>query len=104
MELSQSSAPSVSEKDRLQSLEYAISCAILAKAGPQRSRVLAMLYSDERSVRLPNFQMLEKMFKERIISQQEVQAFEKILQEHQKADTGNKRTVRRGGSRRGSGE
>lgn len=63
MELSQSTAETVKDSDRLQSLEYAISCAILAKAGPQRSRVLAMLYSDERSKQLANYPMLEKMLK-----------------------------------------
>jgi hypothetical protein len=93
MELSQSSFEAVKDADRSQSLEYAVSCAILAKAGPPRSRVLAMLYSDERSKSLQNFSMLEKMFKERIIAAHEVDAFEKILQEHQKADTGSKRTV-----------
>ena len=93
MELSQSSFEAVKDADRSQSLEFAISCAILAKAGPPRSRVLAMLYSDERSKSLQNFSMLEKMFKERIIAAHEVDAFEKILQEHQKADTGSKRTV-----------
>jgi len=93
MELSQSTAASVSDAGRMQSLEYAVSCAILAKAGPQRSRVLAMLYSDERSKQLPNFAMLEKVFRERIISAAEVQAFEQLLQEHQKADTGSGRTV-----------
>lgn len=94
MELSQTAFDAVKDEDRAQSLEYAISCAILAKAGPPRSRVLAMLYSDERSKSVQNFAMLEKMFKERIISAAEVDSFEKILQEHQKADTGSKRTVR----------
>ena len=93
MELSQSSFDTVSDSDRSQSLEYAISCGILAKAGPARSRVLAMLCSDERSRSLQNFAMLEKMFKERIISAAEVSAFEKMLQPHQIAETGTKRTV-----------
>ena len=93
MELSQSTFDAVKDSDRQQSLEYAISCAILAKAGPPRSRVLALLYSDERSKHLQNFGMLEKMFKDRIISNAEVLTFEKMLQDHQKADTSNKRTV-----------
>lgn len=33
----------------------------------QRSRLLATLYKDERSVRLPNFAMLEKMFMDRLL-------------------------------------
>jgi len=93
MELSQSSSESVKDADRLLSLEYAVSCAILAKAGPQRSRVLAMLYSDDRSKQLPNYPMLEKMLKERIISASETATFEQLLQDHQKADTGSGRTV-----------
>jgi COP9 signalosome complex subunit 4 len=93
MELSQSTAATVSDAGRMQSLEYAVSCAVLSKAGPQRSRVLAMLYSDERAKQLPNFHMLEKVFRERIISASEVTAFEQLLQEHQKADTGSGRTV-----------
>lgn len=93
MELSQSTFEAVKDADRSQSLEYAISCAILAKAGAPRSRVLALLYSDERSKQLQNYAMLEKMFKDRIISHDEVAAFEKMLQEHQKADTSSNRTV-----------
>ncbi len=33
--------------------------------GPSRSRVLAMLYSDERSQHLANYNLLEKVFKVR---------------------------------------
>ena len=93
MELSQSTFDAVKDTDRIQSLEYAVSCAILAKAGAPRSRVLALLYSDERSRHLQNYGMLEKMFKDRIISNEEVVAFEKILGEHQKAATSSSRTV-----------
>jgi len=93
MELSQSSFDGMSDADRMKSLEYAVTCAILAKAGPPRSRVLALLCSDERCRTLHNDALLIKMFNERIISQTEVEAFEKTLQEHQKADTASKRTV-----------
>lgn len=97
LELSQQTSAAttglVTEQDLLQSLEYSITCAILAKAGPPRSRVLAMLYSDERSKQLTNYGMLEKMFKERIISPTEVTKFESLLSEHQQASTANGRTV-----------
>lgn len=93
MELSQSTFDTVTDADRAQSLEYAISCAILAKAGAPRSRVLALLYSDDRSKHLANYSMLEKMFLERIISNEEVAAFEQLLQEHQKAATSSSRSV-----------
>ena len=64
----------VGEAERLEALKYgrytlpcslrrfAIQCAILAKAGPQRSRMLAMLYKDERSSKLEIHSILEKMY------------------------------------------
>jgi COP9 signalosome complex subunit 4 len=93
MELSQNSAGLISEADILQTLEFAVTCAILAKAGPSRARVLVMLYSDERSKQLNNYSMLEAMFRQKIIKPQEVSKFEKMLAEHQKADTASGRTV-----------
>jgi COP9 signalosome complex subunit 4 len=93
MELTQNQLGLISEADLLKTLEYAISCAILAKAGPNRSRVLALLYSDERSKTLPNFFMLEKMFNEQVIKTQEVSIFEKLLQSHQKAITASGHSV-----------
>ena len=59
--LSQSGGAFISEGDMLRTLELAVTCAILAKAGPPRSRVLAMLFSDERSQNLPNFALLNKV-------------------------------------------
>jgi len=51
----------VGEAERLEALKFAVQCAILAKAGPQRSRMLAMLYKDERSSKLEIHSILEKM-------------------------------------------
>lgn len=51
----------VGEQERGEALQYAIICAILAAAGPQRSRMLATLYKDERSSKLEVFPILEKM-------------------------------------------
>jgi len=68
-------------------LRCSVLCAVLAPAGPRRSRTLAMLYSDDRSHNLPSFPMLEKMFKGRIIRKDEVAKFEKLLQEHHKVKT-----------------
>lgn len=48
-------------------LNNAITCTILAAAGPQRSRVLAQLCKDERSSALPVWPFLEKVFRERIL-------------------------------------
>merc|ERR1719384_3031874 len=54
--------------DLLKSLENAVTCAILAKAGGPRTRVLAMLHRDERSKNLKNYKVLEKMHKNMILS------------------------------------
>ena len=62
----------VSEDDETQALVAAVTCCILASAGPQRSRVLANLYKDERCSRLQMFPFLEKVFLDRILSTAEV--------------------------------
>lgn len=51
----------VPEQERLISLGYSVICTILAAAGPQRSRMLATLYKDERSSKLDIYSILEKM-------------------------------------------
>jgi len=75
----------VSENERLDALTFAITCAILANAGPQRSRVLATFYKDERSSKLEIYPMLEKMFLDKILRKPEVQRFAETLRPHQKA-------------------
>lgn len=62
----------VSEQELVQALEAAVTCCILAAAGPQRSRVLANLYKDERTRSLPVFPFLEKVYLERILRREEV--------------------------------
>lgn len=62
----------VAEEELETALMAAVTCCILAAAGPQRSRVLANLYKDERVSRLPTFGFLEKVFFERILQQDEV--------------------------------
>ena len=62
----------VSEQELVQALEAAVTCCILASAGPQRSRVLANLYKDERTRALPVFPFLEKVYLERILRREEV--------------------------------
>jgi COP9 signalosome complex subunit 4 len=71
----------------MSALRCAVLCAVLAPAGPRRSRTLAMLYSDGRTHDLPSFPMLEKMFKGRIIRKDEVTKFSGQLQEHHKVKT-----------------
>lgn len=83
----------VVEEERMQALTSAIICAVLAPAGPQRSRSLARLYRDGRAHQLAEFGILEKMFLDRLISPKEVESFAAGLAEHQLARTADGSTV-----------
>ena len=74
-----------SEARLAEALSNAITCAILASAGPQRSRVLATLVKDERCASVPAFGMLQKVYLERILRAEEVAAFGAALKPHQLA-------------------
>lgn len=75
----------VDESELLKALTAAVTCAILAPAGPQRSRFLATLYKDERTSKLDVFSVLEKTFMERVLERGEVESFAKKLAPHQMA-------------------
>ena len=78
----------IGDKDQQNdSLLFAIICAVMAEAGPKRSRILATLYKDERAAKLPLFSILEKSFLDRIIRKDEVALFENELKPHQKGRT-----------------
>lgn len=62
-----------------------MTCAVLAPAGPARSRVLASLCRDERTADMPTFNILLKMFHDRILRPSEVKDFEATLKPHQLA-------------------
>ena len=62
-----------------------MTCAILAPAGPNRSRMLASLCRDERTQDLPSFKIMEKMFRDRILRSNEIKEFEGTLKSHQLA-------------------
>ena len=79
--------------DLIYLLGRAETCAILASAGPKRSRVLANLYKDERTASLENFEILRKMYMDRFVRKQEVQKFADSLLPHQKAQTASGFTV-----------
>lgn len=79
------SGRTIDEEDRVRALQSAVTCVVLAPPGPQRSRVLAQLYKDERCCRLPLFPFLEKVYMERILSRAEVDAFSQALRPHQLA-------------------
>ena len=84
---------SVAEEERLHTLAMAIKCAVLAPAGPNRSRMLGILYKDERAAQLDEFGLLEKMFFERLLGKEEVDTFAQGLQPHQLATTADGSTV-----------
>ncbi|BFZ62049.1 hypothetical protein YB2330_003128 [Saitoella coloradoensis] len=75
----------IADEERLHCLGASITCAVLAPAGPQRSRILSTLYKDDRSQQISTFSILEKMFLDRLIDPAEVDAFAETLSEHQKA-------------------
>jgi len=56
---------------------------MLASAGQQRSRMLATLYKDERCQHLPAYNILEKMYLDRIIRRSELEEFQGLLLPHQ---------------------
>ncbi|ETI26262.1 hypothetical protein G647_03039 [Cladophialophora carrionii CBS 160.54] len=83
----------IDEAERRMILSAAIKTAILAPAGPQRSRVLAKLYKDERSPETPQYRILENMFLDRLLSPGEVESFASTLAPHQLAKTADGGTV-----------
>lgn len=86
-------SPAIAEEERLHTLSMAIKCAVLAPAGPMRSRILGRLYKDDRSAQLDEFGILEKMFLDRLLSAEEVAKFAEGLQPHQLATTSDGSTV-----------
>ncbi len=66
----------------------AVTCAVLGPAGPQRSRILANLYRDDRTTtHLPPFKttILRKMFLDHILRPSEIKEFASGLEVHQMA-------------------
>ena len=57
----------IKEEELEMALMASVKCTILAAPCPQRSRMLATLYKDELTARLPVFSFLEKVFMERIL-------------------------------------
>ncbi|PQE11575.1 pci domain-containing protein [Rutstroemia sp. NJR-2017a WRK4] len=83
----------IAEEERLHTLSMAIKCAVLAPAGPLRSRALGRLYKDERAAGLDEFSILEKMFLDRLLTPEEVSKFAEGLQPHQLAKMQDGKTV-----------
>lgn len=81
------------EEERLRALSSAIICAVLAPAGPQRSRTLGRLYKDDRATQVEEYGILEKIFLDRLLSPDEVSRFAEKLSPHQLAQTADGSTV-----------
>jgi COP9 signalosome complex subunit 4 len=77
----------LTDNEKVQMLNSALNCTILASAGKQRSRQLATLFKDERCQKLIAYNILEKMYLDRIIRSHQMKEFESTLLNHQKAST-----------------
>ncbi|GAB5034752.1 cop9 signalosome complex subunit 4-like [Nannochloropsis oceanica] len=89
-ELSQAPRREIPPEELLLLLGKSVTCAILGKAGPQRSRILGTLHKDERTGTLESLEqhkahakVLEKMYMEQILTRTEMSEFGKSLQRHQ---------------------
>ncbi|CAL2042201.1 CBN-CSN-4 protein [Caenorhabditis brenneri] len=72
--------------DRITALGKAIVCVLLAKPGPQRSRLLTIIFKDDRAPNCPSFEIIAKMFLTKVIHKDELEEFEQQLAPHQRAD------------------
>lgn len=88
-----STVPLIDEEERLNIFGNAIICTVLAPAGPQRGKMLAKLYKDDRASQAADFAILEKIFFNRLLSPAEIKAFAEKLQPHHLAKTADGSTV-----------
>merc|ERR1711974_213516 len=70
------------DNKRTEALEHACICGILAPAGPQRSRILAILSKDERCFSLRSHDILEKTNRQRIVRKSDRDVLRGWLQPH----------------------
>lgn len=92
-ELSIKEGGKIEEEDKLALLKSAVTCVTLAPVGPRKSRLLTTLYKDERTVSLDNYEMLERMFNEKVIKKELREKFQESLEDHQKATAAGGITV-----------
>lgn len=83
----------ITEPERIEALNNAILCAILAGAGKKRSLLLAILYKDERSRQLPCFPILEKMYLDRIIGSTDSAVCARLIQPHHNVESDKGGTI-----------
>ncbi|KAJ2077522.1 hypothetical protein H4R24_005077 [Coemansia sp. RSA 988] len=69
------------------SLQSAISCAILASAGPQKMRVMANLQREKLASALPGYEMLTKMVLKRLVTHEELDVFNKNVRDGRREDS-----------------
>ena len=87
------------ESERIAALVESVTCTLLAGAGPQRTRMLATLYKDERVRERQELQqdglfaILQKMYLGRVLRATEIKEFAKKLRPHQLATLGDGTTV-----------
>ncbi len=72
----------VDPEELLLLLNMSVTCAILSPAGPQKARILTILYKDERRDKVTFQDILEKMFAGQVIKRPDVKVFEDSLQIH----------------------
>ncbi|KAJ3374141.1 hypothetical protein GGF31_008357 [Allomyces arbusculus] len=88
-------APQLHPDEKNLVLQKAVTCTVLAEAGPHRSRLLAQLYKDDRVHKLPQVfvSMVEKMYLGRILRAHEVSDFSETLAGHHLAKLADGSTV-----------
>eukprot|EP00127_Corallochytrium_limacisporum_P003431 Clim_evm59s149 gene=Clim_evmTU59s149 len=83
----------IAEDEREYVLERAIVCTILSGAGQQRTRMLGILYRDERSHRLDVYDVLKKTHLQRLLGKADMELFAKRLGAHQLATLADGSTI-----------
>lgn len=73
-----------------EALASALACTLLTDAGPQRSRLLAILYKDEDVACMEAYGILEKVFLDRLLLAEDVEAFSRTLGRHHRIGTPRK--------------
>jgi COP9 signalosome complex subunit 4 len=89
----QANLDQIIEEQNVEALNKAAICAILAPAGPDRSRTLALLCKDERTAKIPCHNMLQRIYMERVVRAPEIEEFQALLKPHQMAGTADGLTV-----------
>lgn len=100
-ELSQAQHEDVAQDELVALLSKAVTCALLGNAGPQRSRILGLLYKDERvTSQMENTdafgahaKVLKQMVRGQLVRKPEIAAFTATLLPHQKALLGDGLTI-----------